>query len=180
MSPKSFRAQGAEQVIRFAVGECSLGSILVAASARGVCAVSLGDEPTSLIQALERRFARAELASADESFNATVAQVVGLVETQGKLPQAFPLDVQGTAFQEKVWRALRAIPRGKTSTYSEIAKALGMPRAFRAVARACGANPVAVLIPCHRVVKLDGSISGYRWGVERKQELLRREASRRK
>jgi AraC family transcriptional regulator, regulatory protein of adaptative response / methylated-DNA-[protein]-cysteine methyltransferase len=175
MTPSEYRAQGADVEIRFAVGQCSLGAILVAASARGVCAVLLGDDPQALVRDLERRFARARLVGADAGFEQLVAQVVGLVE-QPRVGHALPLDVRGTAFQQRVWRALRDIPPGSTASYADIARAIGAPGSVRAVAGACAANALAVAIPCHRVVKSDGGLSGYRWGVERKRALLAREA----
>ncbi|MBF5043916.1 bifunctional DNA-binding transcriptional regulator/O6-methylguanine-DNA methyltransferase Ada [Aggregicoccus sp. 17bor-14] len=177
MTPSAFRAGGADVEIRFAVGQCSLGAILVAASARGVCAVLLGDEPEALVHDLERRFPRATLLGADPAFERLVAQVVGLVE-QPRLGHALPLDVRGTAFQQRVWRALQDIPAGSTASYAEVARAIGAPGSVRAVAAACAANALAVAIPCHRVVKSDGALSGYRWGVERKRALLEREAAR--
>src|SRR5690606_24234333 len=161
MSPTEYREGARGVTIRFAVGECSLGSILVAATERGVCAVLLGDEPEALLHDLERRFPHAELVGAEPAFDAMVARVVGVVETRpGAAVEALPLDVRGTVFQERVWRALRKIPPGVTKTYTEIAASIGAPRAVRAVAGACAANPVAVLIPCHRVVRTDGSLSG--------------------
>jgi AraC family transcriptional regulator of adaptative response/methylated-DNA-[protein]-cysteine methyltransferase len=175
MTPTEFRAGGADTAIHFAVGECSLGSILVAATARGVCAILLGDDPAELAHDLERRFPRAELLGADPGFEATVARVVGLVEQPGAAHE-LPLDVRGTAFQQRVWQALRAIPAGRTASYAEVAASIGAPSAGRAVAQACAANPVAVAIPCHRVVRQNGELSGYRWGVERKRKLLAREA----
>ena len=175
MTATSYRTGGPGETIRFAVGECSLGSILVASTAVGVCAILLGDDPTELTHDLERRFPHAQLVGADRDFERTVALVVGLVERPGRAA-ALPLDVRGTAFQERVWQALAAIPAGETRTYSDIAEALGAPRAVRAVAGACAANRLAVAIPCHRVVRVDGSLSGYRWGIERKRALLDREA----
>jgi AraC family transcriptional regulator, regulatory protein of adaptative response / methylated-DNA-[protein]-cysteine methyltransferase len=175
MTPTEYRAHGADVEIRFAVGQCSLGAILVAASERGVCAVLLGDDPQALVQDLERRFARARLVGADADFEALVAQVVGFVE-RPRQGLGLPLDVQGTAFQRRVWQALRAIPAGTTASYADIARAIGAPGSVRAVASACAANALAVAIPCHRVVKSDGGLSGYRWGVERKRALLAREA----
>ena len=176
MTPRQFRAGGPGTVIRFAVGECSLGSILVAATEKGVCAIELGDDPDALVRSFQDRFRNAELVGDDREFAQRVAKVVGLVEAPGHSLD-LPLDIRGTAFQQKVWQALRAIPPGKTATYAEIAKAVGRPRAVRAVAQACAANPVAVAIPCHRVVRTDGDLSGYRWGVERKRALLDREAA---
>lgn len=176
MTPTDFRAGGKGTAIRFAVGECSLGSILVAATDRGVCAISLGEEPEVLVRDLQDRFPQAELIGADQAFEHLVARVVGFVEAPA-LGLDLPLDVQGTAFQQRVWQALREIPPGATASYTDIAQRLGMPKAVRAVARACAANTIAVAIPCHRVVRRDGSLSGYRWGVERKRLLLDREAA---
>ena len=174
MTPTSYRKGGVGETIRFAVGACSLGSILVAATERGVCAILLGDDPDMLLRDLQDRFPRAELIGGDAAFEAMVAQVVGFVEAPGT-GLDLPLDIGGTAFQQRVWQALRAIPAGRTASYGEIAKLIGEPAAVRAVARACGANPIAVAIPCHRVVRSDGGLSGYRWGVERKRDLLNRE-----
>jgi AraC family transcriptional regulator of adaptative response/methylated-DNA-[protein]-cysteine methyltransferase len=174
MTAKAFRAGGDGTVIRFAVGECWLGSILVAASERGVCAILLGDDPDALARDLQDRFPHAELIGGDADFERLVAQVVGFVETP-TTGLDLPLDIRGTAFQQRVWNALRKIPPGETATYTEIARRIGSPKSVRAVARACGANPLAVAIPCHRVIRTDGSPSGYRWGVERKKALLKRE-----
>ena len=174
MRPKDYRAGGANVAIRFAAGETSLGSILVAQSGRGVCAILLGDDPAKLVRDLQDQFPRAELIGGDASFEKLVARVVGFVETPA-LGFDLPLDVRGTAFQQRVWQALRRIPPGKTVTYAEIARRIGQPRAVRAVGQACGANPLAVAIPCHRVVRDDGGLSGYRWGIARKRELLDRE-----
>ena len=174
MSPRAFRAGGSNARLRFAVGACSLGAILVAASAAGVCAILLGDDPDALVRDLQDRFPRAELLGGDAGFEAVVAQVVGWVEAPG-LGADLPLDVRGTAFQQRVWQALRDIPPGATASYAEIAGRIGAPAAARAVAAACAANPLAVAIPCHRVVRSDGALSGYRWGVERKRTLLARE-----
>jgi AraC family transcriptional regulator of adaptative response/methylated-DNA-[protein]-cysteine methyltransferase len=174
MRAKDYRAGGVNAVIRFAVGESSLGSILVAQSERGVCAILLGDDPDKLVRDLQDQFPRAELIGGDATFEKLVAQVVGFIESphQGL---KLPLDVKGTAFQERVWQALRKIPSGTTVSYADIAKRIGKPRAVRAVAHACAANHLAVAIPCHRVVRRDGNLSGYRWGVDRKRELLERE-----
>lgn len=174
MTPTSYRKGGAGETIRFAVGVCSFGSILVAATERGICAILLGDDPDLLLCDLQDRFPKAELIGGDAAFETTVAQVVGFVEAPGT-GLDLPLDIGGTAFQQRVWQALRAIPAGRTASYAEIAGAIGEPAAVRAVARACGANPIAVAIPCHRVVRSDGGLSGYRWGVERKRDLLDRE-----
>lgn len=175
MKPVQFRNGGARTTLRFALGSCSLGDILVAASERGVCAILLGDDPEQLLQELQDSFSNAELIGADAEFEQWVAQVVGFVEAPG-IGLDLPLDVRGTAFQERVWQALRAIPVGSTASYAEVARLIGAPTASRAVAQACGANRLAVAIPCHRVVRSDGTLSGYRWGVERKRQLLAREA----
>ena len=177
MTPTAFRAGGANTAIRFAVGECSLGSILVAKSERGVCAILMGDDPDQLTRDLQDRFPQANLLGGDADFEQLVAKVVGLVDAPRRGIK-LPLDVRGTAFQQRVWQALREIPPGKTASYTDIANRIGAPRAVRAVASACAANALAVAIPCHRVVRNDGSISGYRWGVERKRALLEREAGR--
>jgi len=176
MKPSDYRAGGTNTAIRFAVGECSLGSILVAQSERGVCAILLGDEPDALLLELQDRFPKAELIGGDAGFETLVAKVVGFVEAPS-VGLDLPLDVRGTAFQQRVWRALQAIPAGTTASYAELAAAIGAPRAVRAVAGACAANPIAVAIPCHRVIRKGGGLSGYRWGVERKRALLKREAS---
>jgi len=176
MTPSNYRAGGANTTIHFAIGECSLGSILVAASQRGVCAVLMGDDPDALARDLQDKFPRAHLIGGDKAFEQIVAKVVGFVETPG-VGLDLPLDVRGTAFQQRVWQALRRIPVGTTASYTDIAKQIGSPTAVRAVAQACAANMLAVAIPCHRVVRNDGAISGYRWGVERKRALLDREAS---
>jgi AraC family transcriptional regulator, regulatory protein of adaptative response / methylated-DNA-[protein]-cysteine methyltransferase len=175
MTPTKFRKGGAGTRIRFAVGECSLGSVLVAVSEEGVCAISLGDDPDSLVRDLQDQFPRAELIGGDHKFEKLIAQVIGFIEA----PRArfnLPLDVRGTAFQLRVWQALREIPAGSTVSYTEIAERIGAPKAVRAVAQACASNHIAVAIPCHRVVRNDGALSGYRWGVERKRALLKREA----
>lgn len=176
MAPSTFRRGGGGETIRFAVGECSLGSILVAATEKGICTIALGDEPERLMRALEDRFPKAELAGGEPEFESLVARVVGLVEAPA-LGHDLPLDIRGTAFQQRVWQALRELPVGETASYRGIAAAIGSPKASRAVASACAANPLAVAIPCHRVVRSDGALGGYRWGVERKQALLAREAS---
>ena len=174
MTPTRYRAGGVNAEIRFAVGECSLGSILIAKSDKGVCAILLGDDPDALLRDLQDRFPKARLIGGDASFEALVAKVVGLIEAPG-IGLALPLDVRGTAFQQRVWAALRDIPAGATVTYSDIAKKIGDPKSARAVAGACAANALAVAIPCHRVVRNDGSLSGYRWGIDRKRALLDRE-----
>ena len=174
MTPTRYRTGGAGTDIRFAVGDCSLGAVLVACSERGVCAIFLGDDPGALARELQDRFPRANLIGGDAAFERLVARVVGFVEAPGA-GLDLPLDVRGTAFQKRVWQALRRIPAGKTVSYAELAKRIGAPRSVRAVAGACAANTVAVAIPCHRVVRNDGGLSGYRWGVERKRALIERE-----
>lgn len=175
MTPSRYRDGGVGTEIRFAIAECSLGSILVAASDKGICAIFIGNDPERLIQNLQDRFGHAELIGGDAEFEGLVAKVVGLVEAPCTSLD-LPLDIRGTAFQQRVWQALCEIPIGTTASYTEIAKRIGMPNAVRAVAGACAANTIAVVIPCHRVVRTDGGLSGYRWGVERKRILLIREA----
>ena len=175
MQPRDYRNGGQNALVRFAVGQCSLGDILVAQSQRGICAIFLGKEPDALVRELQDRFPNAKLIGGDAAFEQLVAQVVGFIEAPA-LGLNLPLDVRGTAFQERVWQALREIPPGATVSYAQVAERIGAPKAVRAVAQACGANSIAVAIPCHRVVRRDGHISGYRWGVERKRELLKREA----
>jgi AraC family transcriptional regulator of adaptative response/methylated-DNA-[protein]-cysteine methyltransferase len=175
MKPSSYRAGGLNTDINFAVGECSLGSILVAQSSRGVCAILLGDDPNRLVQDLQDKFGNANLIGCDADFEQLIAKVIGFIEAPA-IGLDLPLDLRGTAFQERVWMALREIPLGTTASYAEIARRIGAPTSFRAVAQACGANWLAVAIPCHRVVRSDGDLSGYRWGVERKRKLLEREA----
>lgn len=176
MRAGEYRAGGQGAVIRFAIGQCSLGAILVAQSHRGICAIMLGDDPDALLRDLQDQFARAQLVGGDAAFERLVAQVIGFVETPS-VGLNLPLDVRGTAFQERVWQALRDVPAGTTVSYGQIAERIGAPTAVRAVAQACGANRIAVAIPCHRVVRRDGDISGYRWGVERKRQLLEREST---
>jgi AraC family transcriptional regulator of adaptative response/methylated-DNA-[protein]-cysteine methyltransferase len=175
MRPRDYQAGGKGVAIRFAVGQCSMGAILIARSSKGICSILLGDDPENLVHDLQDRFPNAQLIGGDSEFEAEIAQVVGFIEAPS-IGLNLPLDVRGTAFQERVWQALREIPSGGTSSYSDIAERIGAPRSVRAVAQACGANPIAVAIPCHRVVRRDGDISGYRWGVDRKRELLRRES----
>jgi AraC family transcriptional regulator of adaptative response/methylated-DNA-[protein]-cysteine methyltransferase len=175
MTPSNYRAGGTNTEIRFAIGECSLGSILVASSTVGVCAIFLGNDPEQLAHDLQDQFPRAHLIGGDNDFEQLIAQVVGFIEAPA-LGLELPLDIRGTAFQQRVWQALREIPAGATVSYTDIAQKIGVPRAVRAVAGACAANTLAVAIPCHRVVRNDGTLSGYRWGVERKRALLALEA----
>jgi AraC family transcriptional regulator of adaptative response/methylated-DNA-[protein]-cysteine methyltransferase len=177
MKPARYQAGGSGETIRFAVGQCTLGAILVAATERGICAILIGDDPACLVRDLQDRFPRAELVGGDAAFEQTVARVVGFVEAPN-IGLALPLDVRGTAFQQRVWQALREIPAGQTVSYAELARRVGLPTGARAVAGACAANAIAVAIPCHRVVRNDGAISGYRWGVERKRALLDSESKR--
>ncbi len=177
MTPSQYRAGGVNEEIKFAVGQTSLGAILVASSKKGVAAILLGDNPDELVRNLQDRFPKAHLLGADRDYETLVARVVGLVEAPG-VGLGLPLDVRGTAFQQRVWQALQEIPVGETVSYAEIAQRIGLPKAVRAVAGACAANNLAVAIPCHRVVRNDGSLSGYAWGVERKRVLLDREGLR--
>jgi AraC family transcriptional regulator of adaptative response/methylated-DNA-[protein]-cysteine methyltransferase len=174
MTPSRYRAGGAREELRFAVGQCALGAILVASSAKGVAAILIGDDPDALTRDLQDQFPNATLIGGDAAFEALVARVIGFVEAPD-VGLDLPLDVRGTAFQQRVWRALRDIPPGSTATYADIAARIGAPRAVRAVAGACAANTLAVAIPCHRVIRHDGALSGYRWGAERKRGLLARE-----
>lgn len=176
MTPTQYRAGGVNEEIKFAVGQTSLGAILVASSRKGVVSILLGDDPDELVHDLQDRFPRAHLVGADQDYEALVARVVGFVEKPG-VGLDLPLDVRGTAFQQRVWQALREIPVGETISYAEIAQRIGSPQAVRAVAGACAANKLAVAIPCHRVVRNDGTLSGYAWGIERKRALIDREAS---
>jgi len=174
MTPSAFRAGGKGAQIRFAIAECSLGPLLVASTDKGICAILIDDDPDFLLRDLQDRFPEAELIGAEPEYEQVVSRVVGLVE-RPELGLDLPLDVRGTAFQQRVWQVLRGIPSGRTVSYAELAQLVGSPKGARAVAGACAANALAVAIPCHRVVRNDGSISGYRWGVDRKAELLDRE-----
>jgi len=173
LKPAGYQS-GTAPAIRFAVGDCSLGSILVARSGKGVCAILLGDKPDALVRELRERFPQARPSGGDADFEGLVAKVAGFMEAPA-LGLDLPLDLRGTAFQRRVWQALRRIPAGKTASYAEIARRIGAPTSVRAVAQACAANAIAVAIPCHRVVRSDGAVSGYRWGVARKRALLQRE-----
>lgn len=171
LTSSSYRAGG---VVHFAIGGCSLGSVLVARSARGICAILLGDDPEALAREVQEHFPRATLTYGDAAFEKLVATVVGFVESP-ETGLELPLDIRGTAFQQRVWQALRNIPVGQVASYADIAARIGSPKAARAVAQACAANPLAVAIPCHRVVAKGGGLAGYRWGLERKRALLERE-----
>lgn len=176
MTPGRYRAGGVDTEIRFALGQSTLGALLVAASPIGICAIALGDDPEQLVKELQDRFPKARLIGDDPEFARHMARIAGLMEAPGPGAHLLPLDIRGTAFQQRVWQALMRIPAGSTLSYTELARQLGMPRAVRAVASACAANVLAVAIPCHRVVRSDGALAGYRWGIARKAELLRREA----
>ncbi|WMD22554.1 methylated-DNA--[protein]-cysteine S-methyltransferase [Achromobacter seleniivolatilans] len=176
MTPTAFRKNGEGVDIRFAVAQCSLGALLVAATDTGICEIALDADPEPLVRNLQDRFKAARLIGADAGFEDWVAAVVGFVEDPSR-GLDLPLDVRGTAFQRRVWEALRDIPVGTTATYTQVAERIGSPRAVRAVARACATNNIALAIPCHRVVRTDGSMAGYRWGIDRKRELLEREAA---
>ena len=177
MTPTQFKTGGANEEIRFALGQTSLGAILVASSKKGVASILLGNDPDALLRQLQDRFPKAKLIGADKDYEALVARVVGFIEAP-QIGLDLPLDVRGTAFQRRVWQALQEIPVGQTVSYTEIAQRIGSPKAVRAVAGACAANNLAVAIPCHRVVRNDGALSGYAWGVERKKVLLDREGAR--
>ena len=174
MTPSTYKRGGAGAEISFAIGECSLGSILVAQSDRGVCAILLGDDPDTLARQLQDRFPNATLSAGDPTFDRRVAEIVGFVDAPN-IGHHLPLDIRGTAFQQRVWQALTEIPPGATISYAELARRIGQPKSVRAVAAACAANQLAVLIPCHRVVRGDGALAGYRWGVERKRALIEKE-----
>jgi AraC family transcriptional regulator of adaptative response/methylated-DNA-[protein]-cysteine methyltransferase len=175
MTTTELRADGMDSEIFFAIRECSLGSILVALSNKSICSILISDDPDFLMRNLQERFPKAALIGDESGYEELIARVVCLIEKPG-VGLDLPLDIRGTAFQQRVWKALQQIPPGSTTTYTEIAQKIDMPKAVRAVAQACGANALAVAIPCHRVIRNDGSLSGYRWGVERKRALLEREA----
>jgi AraC family transcriptional regulator of adaptative response/methylated-DNA-[protein]-cysteine methyltransferase len=175
MKPSKLRQGGADESIRFVVRRCALGLVLVAATPKGICEVWLGDHAGALARRLRAAYPQAKIASRDKVMSDLVAKVVTLVETPSR-PVDLPLDLRGTAFEMRVWAALRKIPVGKTRTYGEIAAAIGLPNAARAVGRACAMNHVAVVVPCHRAIGADKSLRGYRWGVKRKRKLLEREA----
>ena len=175
MPPRHYCSGGKGEVIRFAIGECSLGTVLIASSEKGICALSIGDATEKLVEEFQNRFANAEIIGGDKEYELLVARVIGFLEAPGT-GWNLPLDVRGTIFQMQVWQALQEIPSGSALSYSELATHIGSPKSVRAVASACAANQIAVAIPCHRVVRADGSLSGYRWGVERKRALLARES----
>jgi AraC family transcriptional regulator, regulatory protein of adaptative response / methylated-DNA-[protein]-cysteine methyltransferase len=174
MTPGSYKNGGKGLVLQFAVATCSLGPVLVAATERGICAIEFGEDRHALAERLRKSFPQAQLRAADAAFSSIIGEVIALIEAPDNECR-LPLDIRGSAFQERVWSALRNIRPGTTASYSEIARRIGRPAAARAVANACAANPLAVAVPCHRVVRSDGRISGYKWGVERKHALLARE-----
>jgi AraC family transcriptional regulator, regulatory protein of adaptative response / methylated-DNA-[protein]-cysteine methyltransferase len=176
MAPSRVRAGGKGERIEFGISDCHLGKVLVAATARGLCAVLMGDRADELTRELEQRFPQARLRTGSEGFSATQQRVIELIEQGRPATAELPLDLRGTVFQQRVWRALQQIPAGETITYGELARRLAVPGGARAVARACGANPTAVVVPCHRVVAADGGLGGYRWGIERKKALLEQES----
>lgn len=177
MTAKQFRKGGDNVSVRYALADCALGRCLVAESERGICAILLGDDDVTLIDELHELFPAAQDVPADADFQQHVHDVIAVINTRNA-PLSLPLDIRGTAFQQQVWQALRAIPCGETVSYQQLASAIGKPKAVRAVASACGANKLAIVIPCHRVIRGDGALSGYRWGVARKAQLLQREATR--
>jgi len=177
MTAKQYRRGGESTTVQYALSDCALGRCLVAESARGICAILPGDDDRALIAELETLFPHARREQADAAFAARVNQVIASVDNHA-LALTLPLDIRGTAFQQQVWQALRAIRSGETASYQQVANAIGNPGAVRAVARACAANTLAIIIPCHRVVRSDGGLSGYRWGTVRKAALLKREANK--
>ena len=182
MRPERFRKGGLGETIRYLVADCPLGKVLVAATERGLCAVTLGDDAESIERELRERFAAAEIQEAsmeDERLGATARAVISRM-TEHPVALDLPLDLRATAFEQRVWRLLQTIPRGETRSYSAVAAELGQPRAVRAVARACARNPVALVVPCHRVVGKNGQVTGYRWGTERKERLLKLESASKK
>lgn len=174
MSVPRPRAVTGAETLQVAIGHCSLGALLVVFSTRGICAIELGDNPQTMLAELQQRFAPAQLLRADATFAPQLAQVAGWLE-QVQAPWCLALDIRGSAFQQRVWQALQQTTAGQTLSYSELAARIGQPKACRAVASACAANHLAVVIPCHRILRQDGSLSGYRWGVARKRQLLERE-----
>lgn len=177
MTPTAWKSGGDGHQIYFALAVCSLGNVLVAQSSIGICAILLGDDPELLLNDLQDKFPHAQLIGGDKDFDQVVANVIGFIEVP-EIGLHLPLDIRGTAFQQRVWQVLRTIPVGKTVSYREIAEKIGSPKSVRAVANACGANMLAIAIPCHRVVRNDGALSGYRWGIDRKRALLLKESIR--
>lgn len=178
MKPSEYYNKSFEDIIMLALGECSLGSFLIAQTKKGICSIALGDSPEDLLEDIQQQFPKAFFIAGDHQFEQTVCKVISFIEQPHQVQLTdFSLDIKGTIFQQKVWKALTQIPIGSTVTYSDIANIIGLPQSVRAVAKACATNKIAVLIPCHRVVKKDGNISGYRWGIERKKTILSREKS---
>lgn len=176
MTAKQFRKGGDNVSVRYTLADCSLGRCLVAESERGICAILLGDDDATLVADLHELFPAAQDVPADADFQQRVREVIAAINARDA-PLSLPLDIRGTAFQQQVWQALRAIPCGETMSYQQLASAIGKPKAVRAVASACGANKLAIVIPCHRVIRGDGALSGYRWGIARKAQLLQRETT---
>lgn len=168
---------GTPELIRFTIGSSSLGSLLIAASMKGICCITLGDDSGPLVADLKKRFKNLNVVEDDDALKKFLTQVIEFVETP-RSDLDLPLDVRGTEFQQRVWQALLKIPFGTTTSYSSVAHMIGSPNSVRAVASACGANSISLAIPCHRVVRSDGQLSGYRWGIERKHALLARESNK--
>jgi AraC family transcriptional regulator of adaptative response/methylated-DNA-[protein]-cysteine methyltransferase len=178
MRPRAYRDGGAGEEIKLAVAPCTLGWVLAAATDKGLCAIEIGDDPEAMIEVFSHNFKNAKAVENDAALTRIVEQVVEAIDTPERAAMKdLPLDIRGTAFQRRVWDALRRIPRGETWTYAQVAEAIGAPKAVRAVGMACGSNPVSIVIPCHRVVGSNRKLTGYRWGVERKRELLKREGA---
>ncbi len=177
MAARTYRDRGKDERIRYAFGDSSLGRVLVAETEHGLCSILFGEDDAALVADLHARFARADCIGDDDALAAHLAEVIRMVDDPAHAAADLPLDIRGTAFQQKVWTALRRIPAGRTVSYSELATRIGAPDAARAIAGACAANPLAVAIPCHRVVRADGALSGYRWGMQRKKKLLEREGA---
>jgi len=175
MAPRHYKAGAPNTDITFAVGRCSLGHVLAAQSEKGICAILLGDDPKAMERELKGRFPRANLIPAGKAFARTLAKVTALIDDPAR-GLDLPLDIRGTAFQKRVWQALTEIPPGETSTYAALAKRIGRPKAVRAVGTACGANPLGVVVPCHRALRTDGGLGGYYWGLPRKRALLKKES----
>ena len=176
MTAKQFRKGGDNVSVRYTLADCALGRCLVAESERGICAILLGDDDATLVADLHALFPAAQDVPADANFQQRVREVIVAINSRDA-PLSLPLDIRGTAFQQQVWQALRTIPCGETVSYQQLASAIGKPKAVRAVASACGANKLAIVIPCHRVIRGDGALSGYRWGIARKAQLLQRETT---
>ncbi len=183
MLPKQYQKRGKGAVISYATANTDIGELIVAATGVGICYVGFGESNDALVKQLQHNFQQAYIHPGNDEFNDMVQTVSGLVASADKSSaldrvRALPMDIKGTVFQEKVWRVLSGIPSGETMTYNQVAQAIGHPKSFRAVANACGANPVALIIPCHRVVRSDGGFGGYRWGMEIKERLLASERGR--